>query len=123
MAPYQRGVWGFTHPLPTPTPRKRFNCSTSLGRKGKEREAGNPSPSGSPWGELTFVRYNIVQLYNGEGGGPASLYTLTLQQSQPGGGKGGVRKRAVGWVMEGAPPQGELHVSAPHPPTIYKLVL
>lgn len=122
MAPYHTGVWGFTHPLIYPYPRKRFNCSTSLGRKGKEREAGNPSPSGSPWGQLTFVRYNVVQLYN-RGWELPSLYTPILQQSQPGGGEEGVRKRAVGWVMEGAPPQGELHVSAPHPPTIYKLVL
>lgn len=40
---------------PTATHRKRFNCSTSSGRKRKEKgRLGYPSPSGSPWGQLTL---------------------------------------------------------------------
>lgn len=54
MAPYHTGVWGLTHPLIYPYPRKRFNCSTSMGRKGKEREAREPITLWLPLGPAHF---------------------------------------------------------------------
>lgn len=54
MAPYQKGVWGLTHPLTYPYPQEEVQLQHKLGQKGEGKGGKEPITLWLPMGPAHF---------------------------------------------------------------------